>query len=150
MRKLRILDHRKKSRSDVNLNRATLRRSENDHAGNHAGMTMQLSQYESDTIREVLLAKKGELETRIDTIHDHARNPLDADSAEQAAQLGNVEVTTALEQEAMQEIAEIRTALERLDQGEYGICISCGEEIDRQRLEARPACAECVDCAELD
>jgi RNA polymerase-binding protein DksA len=110
---------------------------------------MQLSQSESERVREKLLREKGELEGRIDKIHDHARNPLDADSAEQAAQLGNVEVTTALEHEAMQEVAEIRAALQRLETGDYGICTSCGEEIGAERIEARPACAKCLDCAEL-
>jgi DnaK suppressor protein len=111
--------------------------------------TMQLNQLESERVREKLLREKGELESRIGKIHDHARNPLDADSAEQAAQLGNVEVTTALEHEAMQEVAEIRAALQRLETGDYGICTSCGEEIGAERLEARPECAKCLDCAEL-
>jgi DnaK suppressor protein len=110
---------------------------------------MEQNQSESESVRKLLLDKKGELQKRIDAIHNHARNPLDADSSEQAAQLGNVEVKVALENEAMAEIAEIQTALQRLDQGDYGICVSCGEEIGRERLEARPACAKCVDCAEL-
>lgn len=110
---------------------------------------MTISQTESDIVREMLLLKKTELETRVDAIHNHARKPLDADSAEQAAELGNVEVKTALENEASQELAEIRSALERLDRGEYGICIACGEAIGRERLEVRPESSECVDCAEL-
>ncbi len=110
---------------------------------------MELSQLKTESVRKLLLRKKDELANRVDTIHDHARNPLDADSAEQAAQLGNVEVKVALENEAMQELVEIRSALQRLEQGEYGICASCGEEISWERLEARPACTECVECAEL-
>lgn len=110
---------------------------------------MELSQLQTESVRKLLLRKKDELANRVDAIHDHARNPLDADSAEQAAQLGNVEVKVALENEAMQELVEIRSALQRLEQGEYGICASCGEEISWERLEARPACTECVECAEL-
>ena len=81
---------------------------------------MQLSSSDSEKIRALLVSMKNKLQARVDLIHDHARNPLEADSSEQAAQLGNVEVTTALENEAMIEIAEIKAALERLDQGEYG------------------------------
>ena len=102
-----------------------------------------------EMLRAALQTQKEELERRVDTIHNHARDPLDADSGEQAAQIGNVEVTAALEHEAMQEIVDIRAALVRIEQGEYGICTSCGEEISKERLEARPASAECVDCAEL-
>jgi DnaK suppressor protein len=37
-------------------------------------------------------------------------------------------------------------ALKRLDQGSYGICLSCGKEIPRARMEARPESIYCVDC----
>jgi len=110
---------------------------------------MDSHQQELDRIRKLLLEEKAVLEKRINRIHNHARDPLDADSAEQAAQLGNVEVVVALENEAFEELAEIGTALQRLDTGSYGICTGCGEEIGKQRLEARPASAVCLDCAEL-
>ncbi len=100
-------------------------------------------------LRKQLLDAKAELETRVTTIHRHARNPLDANSAEQAAQLGNVEVVSALETEAVEELADIKTAIQRLETGNYGICTSCGEEIGDQRLAVRPESLECVDCAEL-
>lgn len=99
--------------------------------------------------RKQLLQQKTELEKRVDRIHDHARNPLNADSAEQAAELGNVAVVSALETEAFEEIEQIKAALQRIESGDYGICVSCGEQINRKRLEARPASAECLDCAEI-
>lgn len=40
----------------------------------------------------------------------------------------------------------IRAALERLDEGEYGYCTDCGEEIAAERLAADPAIALCADC----
>ena len=104
--------------------------------------------YDAEEIRQKLMDEKAELAKRIDKIHEHARNPLDADSAEQAAQLGNVAVVSALEAEAVEEVAEIDAALQRLNDGSYGLCITCGEEISPGRLSARPASAECVDCAE--
>ena len=110
---------------------------------------MKPSQTDSDQIRKTLLKEKAVLEKRVDTIHEHARDPLEADSSEQAAQLGNVAVVAALETEAVQEIVDIDIALRRLDEGSYGICTNCGEYISKERLEARPASAECVDCAEL-
>jgi len=97
----------------------------------------------------LLLKNKVEFDKRVSTIHNQARNPLDADSGEQAAQLGNVEVVSALENEAVQELADIGSALQRLEAGNYGICTSCGDEISSERLQARPASAECLDCAEL-
>ncbi len=106
-------------------------------------------QTDTEQVREKLLAVKAELQKRIDRIHDHARDPLNADSAEQAAELGNVQVVAEIESEAMQELTDIENALHRLAAGNYGVCTSCGEDISPERLDARPACSECVDCAEL-
>lgn len=103
---------------------------------------------DEEQIRDKLIAHKRELEKRVDRIHAHAREPLEADSSEQAAQLGNVQVVSALENEAINEIAQIDAALRRLEAGQYGICVTCGEDISPKRLEAWPASAECLECAE--
>jgi hypothetical protein len=42
---------------------------------------------------------------------------------------------------------EARAALERLDQGSFGECESCGESIPKPRLDAIPYTRFCVDCA---
>lgn len=111
---------------------------------------MQPTQEELDQYRERLQTAKAELSARVSRIHKHARDPLEADSSEQAAQLGNVAVVSALEAEAVQELAAIEAALRRLEAGTYGLCVSCGENIGEGRLRARPAATECVECAELD
>ena len=38
-------------------------------------------------------------------------------------------------------------ALARMDEGTYGTCAECGEEIPEARLEARPLSVTCVSCA---
>lgn len=43
-------------------------------------------------------------------------------------------------------ILKIREALERMDDGEFGICESCGEDISSARLKARPVTTLCIDC----
>lgn len=43
-------------------------------------------------------------------------------------------------------IAKIREALERIDEGTFGICESCEEEIGEARLKARPVTTMCIDC----
>ena len=108
---------------------------------------MERTAEEIEQIRQDLLRQKSALQERVDLIHDHARNPLDADSGEQAAQIGNVEVVSALESEAINELAEIKAALQRLEAGDYGICATCGEDIPTPRLIARPAATLCVHCA---
>lgn len=43
------------------------------------------------------------------------------------------------------ELRDLEAALERIDDGSYGTCEACGEQIDVARLEARPAARFCVD-----
>src|SRR5512134_4107643 len=43
-------------------------------------------------------------------------------------------------------INKIREALERLEEGEFGVCESCGEEIGEARLRARPVTTLCIEC----
>ena len=42
----------------------------------------------------------------------------------------------------------VQRALERIEQGEYGDCLACGEPIDPRRLEADPTATRCIACAE--
>jgi DnaK suppressor protein len=41
---------------------------------------------------------------------------------------------------------KIDEAIARIDEGTYGICDECGEEIRIKRLEARPVAKFCIDC----
>jgi len=43
-------------------------------------------------------------------------------------------------------IKKIKEALQRIEDGTYGICELCGEDISRQRLEARPVTTLCIEC----
>ncbi len=43
-------------------------------------------------------------------------------------------------------IMKIREAIERIDEGTFGICDSCEEEIGEARLRARPVTTLCIDC----
>lgn len=45
------------------------------------------------------------------------------------------------------ELKRIESALKRIDDGEYGYCAMCDEEIPLKRLEQDPATPSCVDCA---
>ena len=46
------------------------------------------------------------------------------------------------------ELQRISSALTRLEQGDYGDCLRCGEPIAEQRLQFDPAATLCIDCAE--
>lgn len=91
----------------------------------------------------------------------HQEDELAADSAAPVAleqdSIGRLSRMDALQVQAMAlagqrrraaEKAQIEGALRRLDQGEYGYCINCGEVIAGARLRHNPAVAKCIDCAD--
>jgi len=43
-------------------------------------------------------------------------------------------------------INKIREALQRIEDGTFGICENCGEEIELKRMEARPVTTLCIKC----
>jgi len=43
-------------------------------------------------------------------------------------------------------INKIKEALERINEGTFGVCDMCGEDISEARLKARPVTTLCIDC----
>jgi DnaK suppressor protein len=55
----------------------------------------------------------------------------------------------ALRDKAEKELELVEAALARLDEGTFGRCLRCGEEIAAGRLEALPWAAHCIACQKL-
>ncbi len=89
-----------------------------------------------------------ELQHRISSIHKDFAGGRDADWAEQAGERENEEVLNALESEAKIEIQHLSNAITRMDNGNYGVCQACGDDISQQRLQVQPAAEKCIQCAE--
>jgi RNA polymerase-binding protein DksA len=53
----------------------------------------------------------------------------------------------ALAQNEEQLLEDVEAALERIEAGMYGKCVECGREISRERLNALPWVATCIECA---
>ena len=56
------------------------------------------------------------------------------------------EIDYTLEENEERQIAEIDTALQRIEDGTFGMCASCGQPIGAERLEAVPYTTQCIDC----
>ncbi len=56
----------------------------------------------------------------------------------------------ALEQERRREVEvhKIEAALQRIEEGEFGYCVTCGEDIEKKRLNFDPATPRCLACAQ--
>lgn len=109
-----------------------------------------MSEESLSELRARLEARRDELNSRFARITANVRRGLESDSEERAKELEDSEVVDALGNETRAELGRIRAALQRMDDGEYGVCVECGGAIAEGRLLARPAASTCIDCAELE
>jgi len=56
------------------------------------------------------------------------------------------EIDYTLEENEERLLAEIDGALQRIDDGTFGVCQACGSPIGAERLEAVPYTTQCIDC----
>jgi len=101
-------------------------------------------------LREELELKAQVLKNRLGKIQGHLRHedgPLSQDFAEQATERENDEVLEHLDEVGRAEYAQIRYALIAMDEGVYGECVECGEQIKEGRLRILPFTQMCVKCA---
>ncbi len=87
------------------------------------------------------------LEARIAHIDADKHQLLPADFEEQAADPENQDNLEGIEKAALKEITQIKHAIDRLKNGQYGLCSQCGEPIPAARLQAQPTATRCMACA---
>ncbi|WP_415884263.1 TraR/DksA family transcriptional regulator [Neptuniibacter sp. QD34_54] len=100
-------------------------------------------------LNRLLIQLKAELEEEL-------RDQISSTSVSEVRDIGEeVEHTVELERqfETLQrhhdEIAECQAALKRIEEGSFGECINCGEEIELTRLKANPTASRCIRCQSI-
>ena len=97
--------------------------------------------------RASLLAERRRL---LDELGEPIENPDQMTYGSQAAAASQVfeqQRDLALRERSKGELGLVEAALRALDDGTYGTCISCGNLIAAERLEALPWALTCIDCA---
>ena len=105
---------------------------------------------------EKLLYFKGILETKLHTLLEEAERTVTGMASEHDGDFPDPTDRASLESDRnfvlrikdreRKLITKIREALERVEDGSFGICESCGRPISEKRLMARPVTTECIDC----
>lgn len=110
---------------------------------------------DTDRAREKLQAERRRLESLREQGEDRAG--LDEEQGESSGKLADYDQhpgdagthtferskELAVQDQFVDRLAEVDAALERIDEGTYGVCEICGEPIDAERLEVRPAARYC-------
>lgn len=101
--------------------------------------------------RQVLLTRQAELRARLrehegDGRVQHAQELLAGQDAGEPSLAVEREVDVALGEQERAALIDIEAALQRLDEGRYGVCAQCGEDIAAERLKVLPQALYCIDC----
>ena len=92
-----------------------------------------------------LIKRRGELSARLRNIEED----LDAflpDEEERVFERGDDDVLEELGEQGLAELKAIDAALQRIEDGRFGICVRCGQPMSRERLDAVPHAALCMNC----
>ena len=105
--------------------------------------------------RDELLAERRRVLDAIEYLHkenpgsledETEEMPIDNHLAETATATLDREIDYTLEENSEHVLAAIDVALERIEDGTFGKCVTCGREIAEDRLAAIPWATQCIDC----
>jgi len=102
-----------------------------------------------DKIRKKLEAERNKLRDQIEAQEGNtdggATNP---DRSDLAWTYDIRQRKSAWIEQLEQQVTQIEEAIDRLDEGTYGNCVRCGNQIANARLEAKPYANLCIQCQE--
>ena len=97
--------------------------------------------------RQMLLSLRRRLTGEINSIVEDVVTDLHAPNEPLEAPSEAVDKSLVLQETEEGILSQVRDALERIDQGAFGTCSECGQDIPAGRLEAIPYTPWCVACA---
>ena len=68
------------------------------------------------------------------------------DFLDQASMESDADFSLRLKERESRLMKKIRRAVEKLEEGDFGVCEKCGREISEERLKVRPMAALCIKC----
>jgi len=105
-----------------------------------AGMRKELNHR-----RRLVLETARRADAELDGLRD---SPPTAEIEEGARVRTDEDLLERLGDAERRELSRIDAAIARMDQGGYGVCADCGEEIEPRRLRALPHALRCQGCEE--
>jgi len=94
-------------------------------------------------IKERLLKDKERLTNELSKTDFEDVGDEDGENAYEVAQYSD---KLSLEDTLKKALRDVESSLTRVEQGTYGTCKYCNEEIDEKRIKARPTSSACIKC----
>ena len=99
-------------------------------------------------LEEIRFSIAGEVQEKYKSPEDNLTGQV-ADIADDAVQSYDRQLMMGLGEKEFRKLRLVEEAIEKLDGGQYGICLECEELISEERLTVIPFASHCVDCLEL-
>ncbi len=101
----------------------------------------------ANTFKPLLEQRLAALVSKLSEIdEDLKEHGTEADFEERATEIAGDEVLEGLGVQGLKEAQQIKAALQRIEDGSFGYCVQCDEEIPEKRLELLPHTPLCTDC----
>ena len=108
------------------------------------GFNLLRSRLESEQGR--LVEQLEQLKASIRPVDERREGSPFGKREEEATEALELEKRLALEERLRQQLADVKHALHKFEDGSYGVCDICGQSIDPARLEALPQANLCLTC----
>lgn len=101
-----------------------------------------------DLYKAALLAKATECKNELQGARKDISIESTAEAMEHQIRAAEREVAVERMETAYRQLRQVESALSRIAQGKYGICLKCEDDIGQKRLDALPWALFCVQCQE--
>ncbi len=102
---------------------------------------------DTNKFKKLLEDRLALLVSRLSEIDENLKeHGTEADFEERAIEIAGDEVLEGLGVQGLREAEQIKAALTRIDDGTFGVCVQCDEEIPEKRLELLPHTPFCTSC----
>ena len=99
-------------------------------------------------LEEIRFSIAGGVREKYKSSKDHLTEQV-SDIADDAVQSYDRQLMVGLGEKEFGKLRLVEEAIEKIDRGQYGICLECEELISEERLTVVPFASYCVDCLEI-
>ncbi len=107
-----------------------------------------MDEKQSEAVRERLDKELRETIAELERLEEKLQVEVEYGLGEGDPIIYEREMNMALRRRARRKVRSLEEALNRFEEGTYGICEVCGRQISAQRLEALPQARLCIECAQ--
>ena len=117
-----------------------------------------MSSIDTNHFRDALLAERVRIAAALENLRNENPGSVEEETGEETSDQHLADTATAMHDRELDYglteneedlLKSIDAALQRIEDGTYGICTNCGKPIGEDRLEALPWTDLCIDCAKL-